>query len=280
MMQALVVIYTIWLREFKTFLREKSRIIGMIGQPLLYLIVMGKGLGSAMSLNGAGGNAPAGLDYITFMFPGIVGMSVLFTSIFSAVSIIWDREFGFLKEVLVAPVPRWAVAVGKCLGGATVAVIQSVIIVALAPFVGVSLTFLVVVELLAFAFVISFAMTGFGVTIAARMDSMQGFQMIMNFLVMPLYFLSGSIFPIATAPGWMKSIMIVNPLSYGIDAIRNVLYSGTTVTMGPGFEVPLVTVAKAAGMVRWDLAQDLVVMLVVAVLLASVGAYSFATSDK
>jgi ABC-2 type transport system permease protein len=133
---------------------------------------------------------------------------------------------------------------------------------------------------LAFAFLISFAMTAFGVTIAARMESMQGFQMIMNFLVMPLYFLSGSIFPIATAPAWMRSIMIVNPLSYGIDAIRNILYSGTTVTMGPGFEVPLTSVARAAGLVRWEIAQDLAVILVVAVLLASVGAYSFATSDK
>src|SRR5262245_46085998 len=183
-MRALKAIYTIWLREFKAFIRERSRIIGMIGQPLFYLLILGKGITSSMHLNGA----PPSMDYLRFMYPGIIGMSILFTSIFSAVSIIWDREFGFLKEVMVAPVPRWAVAVGKILGGATVAMIQSMILILLAPIVGVSLSAGIFLELLLFAFLISFAITSLGMIIAVRMQSMQGFQMIMNFLVMPLYF--------------------------------------------------------------------------------------------
>src|SRR4051812_10653928 len=138
-----MVVYTIWLREFKAFLRERSRIVAMIGQPLLYLLIVGQGIASGLSLNGA----PANVGYLTFMYPGILGMSVLFTSIFSAISIIWDREFGFLKEVLVAPVPRWAVALGKILGGATVAIVQSAILIALAPFVGVSLNVGLILQL-------------------------------------------------------------------------------------------------------------------------------------
>src|SRR5919201_4965184 len=138
-----MVIYTIWLREIKAFLRERSRIVGSIGQPLLYLLIVGQGIASGMSFK----QAPGGVGYLLFMYPGILGMSVLFTSIFSGVSIIWDREFGFLKEVLVAPVPRWAVALGKVLGGATVAMAQAVILIAVAPFIGVGLSLLVALEL-------------------------------------------------------------------------------------------------------------------------------------
>lgn len=269
-MRALRAIYTIWLRESTTFIRERSRIVGMIGQPLLYLLVLGKGITASMHLDAA----PAGLDYLRFMYPGIIGMSVLFTSIFSAISIIWDREFGFLKEVLVAPVPRWAVAVGKILGGATAAVIQAAILIALAPVVGVALSVGIIVKLLAISFLISFAVTSLGVTIAARMESMQGFQMIMNFLVMPIYFLSGAMFPIAGAPGWMKTLMVVDPLSYGVDALRGVMYSGTIVTVA-GMARPLGVVARAAGLVRWHLGFDLAVMAATSVVLAAVATLAF-----
>ena len=186
---SLHVIYTIWLREFKAFLRD-GPVLGMIGQPLLYLLILGQGIANGMTIN----RAP-GVNYLQFMFPGILGMSVLFTSMFSAISIIWDREFGFLKEVLVAPVPRWAVAVGKVLGGATIAVFQSMILVVVSPFAGIYPSPLMVLELMLLCFLISVAMTSLGTAIAARMRSMQGFQMIMNFLVMPLYFLSGAMFP-------------------------------------------------------------------------------------
>src|SRR5579864_4712513 len=227
-MHALRVIYTIWLREFKAFIREKGRIVGMIGQPLLYLLIVGQGIASGLTLN----RAPDGVGYLQFIYPGILGMSVLFTSIFSAMSIIWDREFGFLKEVLVAPAPRWAVAAGKVLGGATVATLQSAILLLLAPLAGVWPTPLVAVELLLLCFLMSCAMTSLGVAIAARMRSMQGFQMVMNFLVMPLYFLSGAMFPVSSAPPWMKALMTADPLTYGVDGLRIIVLSAAAPTGG------------------------------------------------
>ena len=273
-MKALKVIYTIWLREFKTFMREKFRIVAMVGQPLLYLLVLGKGITAGMSLRGA-----ADIDYLRFMYPGIIGMSILFTSIFSSISIIWDREFGFLKEVLVAPVPRWAVAMGKCFGGATVSMIQSVILIMMAPLVGISLSLTVIVELLILAFLISFAVTSIGVIIASRMESMQSFQMVMNFLVMPLYFLSGAMFPMASAPGWMKSLMMADPLTYGVDALRNVVFSETMITVGNAVQQPLVDAARAAGLIRWSLSFDVAVMTVAAMALAAAGAWVFSKSN-
>jgi ABC-2 type transport system permease protein len=265
------VIYTIWLREFKAFLREKSRIIAMIGQPLLYLLIVGQGIASGLSLNHA-----EEVGYLKFYYPGILGMSVLFTSIFSGVSIIWDREFGFLKEVLVAPVPRWAVALGKILGGATIAMIQSAILIALTPLIGITPSAVLVLELLFLCFLMSIAVTSLGVAIAARMRSMQGFQMLMNFLVMPLYFLSGAMFPIASAPMWMRFLMTINPLTYGVDAMRNVVLTGVP---GEAQGVSLIEFAHQAGLVRWDLGLDVAVMTLVAGLLAVVAALRFSRAD-
>src|SRR5207245_10539783 len=150
------------------------RVVSMIAQPLLYLAVVAKGISSAVTLNGN-----AGINYLTFMYPGIIGMSILFTSIFSAVSIIWDREFGFLKEVLVAPVPRWAVALGKTFGGATIAMAQSTILIVMAPMIGIRLSIAMIIEMWILAFLIGVALTSLGIAIAARMTSMQGFQMMM-----------------------------------------------------------------------------------------------------
>src|SRR5207249_6634964 len=138
---AVKTIYTIWRREAMTFSREKFRVVSVIAQPLLYLAVVAKGISSAVTLNGN-----AGINYLTFMYPGIIGMSILFTSIFSAVSIIWDREFGFLKEVLVAPVPRWAVSIGKTFGGASIAIVQATIMILMAPIIGISLSPVMIVE--------------------------------------------------------------------------------------------------------------------------------------
>ncbi|MBU6428771.1 MAG: ABC transporter permease [Cyanobacteria bacterium REEB65] len=271
MIEGLIAIYAIWLREFKSFLRERSRIVGMIGQPLLYLLIVGQGIAASMTLN----RTPAGLGYLKFMYPGILGMSILFTSIFSAISIIWDRDFGFLKEVLVAPVPRWGVAVGKILGGATVAMCQSVILIALAPFVGIQLSIVIVAQLLLLAFLMSIAVTSLGVALASQMQSMQGFQMIMNFLVMPLYFLSGAMFPISSVPLWMKTLMVADPLTYGVDALRSVVLSGTAMHGLGGMAVPLGEIARKAGLIRWDLGFDVTIMALVAFALASVGSLSF-----
>src|SRR5215475_6758396 len=161
-MEALRVVYAIWLREVKLFVREPVRLVGMVGQPLLYLLLVGQGIASGLTLN----QAPSGVGYLLFIYPGIIGMSVLFTSMFAAISIIWDREFGFLKEVLVSPAPRWAVAVGKVMGGATVAMMQSVILIALGPLMGVVPSVVLVLQLLVLCFVISVAITSLGVAIA------------------------------------------------------------------------------------------------------------------
>ena len=231
----------------------------MIGQPLLYLLLVGQGIAAGLTLN----QAPSGVNYLLFFYPGIIGMSVLFTSMFAAISIIWDREFGFLKEVLVSPAPRWAVAVGKVFGGATVAMIQSVILIALAPVAGVTPSVMMVVGLVLLCFLISVAITSIGVAIAARMRSMQGFQMIMNFLVMPMYFLSGAMFPMKTAPAWMKPLMTVNPLKYGVDALRGVVW--TEVGVGPETDLPL--------------EMNVALLAALAAVLIGVAAFLFSTAD-
>ena len=221
-------VYMIWRRDLIRFWRDRVRVVGALVQPLLFLVILGTGLSSA--LRGAGSGAfRGGLDYTTFIYPGIIGMAVLFSSIFSGMSIIWDREFGFLKEVLVAPIDRSAVAVGKTLGGATQASIQGLILLILAPFVGVRLTPLAVLALIGLIFSLSFALAAVGVTIAARMRSMMGFQFVLNFLVQPAFFLSGALFPVTGLPGWMTALTRVDPLSYGVDPIRRVVLSASNV---------------------------------------------------
>lgn len=220
-------VYVIWRRDVVRFWRDRVRVAGSLAQPLLFLVIFGTGLAS--SLRGLGGSFSGGLDYQHFIYPGILGMAVLFTSIFSAMSITWDREFGFLKEVLVAPIDRSAVAVGKTLGGATQATLQGVILLVLAPFVGVQLTPLAVVELVVLIFCLSFALSAIGVAVAARMHSMQGFQFVINFLVQPAFFLSGALFPVTGLPGWMTFLTRVDPLAYGVDPIRRVVLNASGV---------------------------------------------------
>lgn len=257
---ALRAIYTIWYRDLIRFLRERNRIIGMIGQPLMYLLIVGQGISAAMGFRGVPADLP--VNYVQFMFPGILGMSVLFTSMFAGVSIIWDREFGFLKEVLVAPVPRWATALGKALGGGTVAIIQATILLLLAPFIKVSLSLWVAIQLLSTLFLISLGFTFLGIAVASRMDTLEGFQMIMNFLVMPLFFLSGAIFPMYNVPGWMNFLMSINPLTYGVDALRNLVFTGTE----PGV---------SAFLVNHDFSFNIAIIIAMALFSGFVGSWSF-----
>jgi ABC-2 type transport system permease protein len=267
---ALKTIFTIWRRETKIVFRENVQIVGMFAQPILYLLVLGNGISSGVSLNRGGG-----ISYMTFIFPGVIGMSILFTSIFSAMSIIRDRQFGLLKEVLVAPVPRWAVAFGKSLGGATVAMIQATILVFLAPAVGIKLSALILLKLWLLTFLTGVGLTSLGVAIASRMTSLQGFQVVMNFMVMPLYFLSGAMFPLISAPGWMKALAAVDPLTYFVDGLRNILFSNTTMTDGAHAGRSALDVAGSAGLIRWSLTFDLMVVTSVAILLALAAAYRF-----
>lgn len=254
-------IYVIWLREVRGFFRERSRLVGMFAQPLLYLFLVGTGIARTMRFAVTPGGAQP--DYMQFMYPGIMGMSLLFTSIFSASSIIWDREFGFLKEVLVAPVPRWSVAVGKAVGIGTVVLIQAAILLVLAPLIGVRLSLAAVAQVLGLAFLMSLALGSFGLAVAARTESMQGFHMIMNFLIMPMYFLSGAMFPAYNLPAWLDTLMRLDPLTYGVDALRHALYAGT----------PL------AALTRFNLALDVAVVAALAVALGTAGAVSFSTQE-
>jgi ABC-2 type transport system permease protein len=217
-------IYIIWYRDILRFWRDRWRLVASLAQPLLFLIVFGSGLSSSLQGSSSFG-APGGLSYIQFMYPGIIGMAILFSSIFGAMSIVWDREFGFLKEVLVAPIDRYAVAIGKALGGTTQAMIQGLILLVLAPFVGVKLSLLTVLTMIPLAAVLAFGLSSFGVALASTMKSMQGFQVVMNFLMMPMFFLSGALFPLSGLPGWMTVLTRLDPASYGIDPLRRVVLS-------------------------------------------------------
>lgn len=210
-------IYILWLRQIKRYFRSKARIIGSLGQPLLFLFAFGFGFGSIYSSAGDG-------NYIQFLAPGIVGMSILFSAVFSGMEIIWDKQFGFLKETLVAPVSRITIMLGRTIGGATVATLQGIIVLLLSFLVGFHPFSLWLMPLaLLFMFLIALAFTAFGTAIASVLNDMQGFQLIMNFLLMPLFFLSGALFPVDRVPAAMEFIINVNPVSYGMDALRGAL---------------------------------------------------------
>ncbi len=211
-----------WLREVKRFLRSRSRIVGSLGQPLLFLVALGYGLGPVFQAAGKG-------NYIEFLAPGVICMSLIFTSIFGGIQVIWDRQFGFLKETLVAPVSRVAIMIGRTLGGATVATFQGCIVLFITLFVGFHpYSWLMVIPAVLVMLLISTLFASLGVMIGSLLTDMQGFQLIMNFLVMPLFFLSGSLFPLAGLPDIMTYIPRLDPLSYGVDAMRGLLINAST----------------------------------------------------
>ncbi|HEY7525520.1 MAG TPA: ABC transporter permease [Candidatus Limnocylindria bacterium] len=220
-------IYIVWYRDLLRYWRDRVRAVVGLAQPLLFLVVFGAGLGSSLGGAFSGNAASGGLSYAQFVYPGVMGMAVLFSAIFGAMSIVWDREFGFLKEILVAPIDRSAVAIGKALGGATQAMIQGVVLLVLAPIIGVKLDLGSVLLLLPFLFILAFALSAMGVALASRMTSMQGFQIVMNFLMMPLFFLSGSLFPLTNVPDWMAVLGRLDPVSYGMDPIRRIVLGAT-----------------------------------------------------
>ncbi len=209
-------IYMLWLRDLKRYWYDKPRIVASLGQPILFLFVLGTALSPSFK-------GPSGINFSEFIFPGIVAMTVLFTSIFSAMSIVWDREFGFLKEVLVAPISRWAIVIGKALGGSTVATLQGTLMLALAPIVGIRFSLLSLPLIFASMFLVALTMTSFGIVLAARMKEMEGFQVIVNFLIMPIFFLSGALFPLNNLPGWLSALTKIDPLTYGVDLMRGII---------------------------------------------------------
>ena len=271
-------IYIIWYRDVLRYWRDRTRLVASLAQPLLFLVIFGTGLSSA--LQGAGGgfggaaSGAASVSYLQFMYPGIIGMAVLFTAIFGAMSIVWDREFGFLKEVLVAPIDRSAVAIGKALGGTTQAMAQGLILLVLAPVVGVKLTVESVVALIPLVFVLAFALSALGVAIASRMKSMQGFQVVMNFLMMPMFFLSGSLFPVTGLPDWMTVLTRLDPAAYGMDPLRRVVLEGA------GFPAALV---DRLGLTLFDqvlpIAAEAAILLAFGVTMLAVAIQGFRARD-
>ena len=216
-MNSLRGVYTIWYRDLLRFWRDKMRMVGMMIFPLLFLFVFGSGLSASMGLLGGG------VDFAQFMFPGIIGMTVLMSSFMGGISVVWDREFGFLKEVLVAPINRASVAVGKTLGSATVALIPGTLILILAPLIGVSLSGWTVLKLIPLMLLLAICLGSLGVLLATRIRSMEAFQAVTQMLVFPMVFLSGAFFPLQGLPAWMNILVKINPATYGITPIRQLV---------------------------------------------------------
>ena len=218
--QDLRAISIVWRRELIRFKSDRLRAITSLVQPVLFLFVLGTGLSTL-----AGRGLPAGIDFKTYIYPGVLAMSVLFTSLFSAASIVWDREFGFLREMLVAPVSRSAIVIGKCLGGATVATLQGMVILALAGLAHVPYDAVLFLTLIGELLLLSFTLTAFGVMMAARIKQIQAFMALTQMLVMPLFFLSGALYPLNGLPGWLTVLTRLDPLTYIVDPMRHAVFS-------------------------------------------------------
>ncbi len=207
-------------RELLRFVNERSRIVSSLAFPLLFLVIFGAGFGKVI------GSLAPGVNFMQFMYPGIVAMSVLTSSLFAGVSVVWDREYGFLREILVAPIGRTGIVLGKALGAGVTALLQVVIMLILAPFLGVELSIPIVLELIPIVILLSLGLAGLGILFASFMTSQQGFQLLIQLLIFPLIFLAGVFFPVNQVPQWLEVISKVNPLTYGVDAIRQVFLGG------------------------------------------------------
>ncbi len=244
-------IYILWLRQLKRHFRSRSRMIGSLGQPLLFLVALGFGFGPIYQRAGGG-------NYLQFLGPGIIAMSILFTAMFGGMETIWDRQFGFLKETLVAPVSRLNIMIGRTLGGATVAVFQGIFVLLISLFVGFRPNWLYSPLALVFMAMIAILFTAFGTAIASVMEDMHAFSLIMNFIVMPLFFLSGAIFPLTGLPAAIRSVIAANPLTYGVDGLRVTL-----------------TAAAQTNIIQSGLINDFLVMFAFAAVLLAIGSYLF-----
>jgi ABC-2 type transport system permease protein len=241
---------TLWQRELVRFFRQRSRVVGALGPPVLFWFLIGSGLGKSFQLAPlAGGAGAVSPNYMQYFFPGTIILIVLFTAIFSTISIIEDRHEGFLQSVWVAPVPRGALVLGKIAGGTTLAFLQGAIFLCFCPLVGISVRLGAIPYLLLILLVISFGLTGLGFMLAWRLDSTQGFHAIMNLLLIPMWLLSGALFPLQTAPAWLRGVMRLNPLSYGLSALGetfrvngHALQSGFT---SPAHALAVITIFSA-----------------------------------
>jgi len=243
-------IYILWLRQLKRYFRSPARIVGTVGQPLLFLVALGFGFGPIFQKAGGG-------DYLQFLAPGVIAMGILFTAMFAGIELIWDRQFGFLKETLAAPVSRFNIMLGRTLGGATVAVFQGIIVFLLALLFGFRPALYSVPLALVFMFLVAVLFTAFGTAIATLISDMQAFPLVINFIIMPTFFLSGSLFPLKGLPAPIAAITDVNPLTYGIDGLRDTL----------------------TGVGHYGLSLDLLVLLVVTGIFLGIGSYLFSKTQ-
>jgi ABC-2 type transport system permease protein len=218
--------FTLWWREIVRFYRQTTRVIGVLASPLVFWIVIGSGFGTSFR----SGDGPGQQHYLDYFYPGALIMIVLFTSIFTMMSVIEDRKEGFLLSVLAAPVPRTAIVLGKVLGGTTLAAVQGLIFLIFAPFAQVHLDPVHTLLVAVVVFLVSFSLTALGFAIAWPMDSSQAFHGIVNLFLIPMWLLSGALFPIARASGWIRGIMYINPLTYGVEALRGLLYPGADIS--------------------------------------------------
>lgn len=212
-------IQVVWRRELIRFSRDRLRILTSLVQPFLFLFVLGTGLSKLVS------TATHGISFRTFIYPGVLCLAVMFTAMFSAASIVWDREFGFLREMMVAPVRRSSIVLGKCLGGATVATFQGVIVIAIGPLVGVPYELTLMLEMLGLTLLLAFSITAFGVMAAARVSQMQSFMALMQMVMMPMFFLSGALFPVAGLPWLLAILNRLDPLTYAVDPMRKAVFA-------------------------------------------------------
>nr|HYL74409.1 ABC transporter permease [Bryobacteraceae bacterium] len=243
----MTVIYVLWLRQLKRYARSRSRIIGSLGQPLIFLFVLGFGFDPVFRKAGQG-------NYVEFLAPGVIGMTLLFTSVFSGIDLLWDRQLGFLKETLVAPVPRVNIMIGRTFGGATVALIQGLMVFTILCVAGFRPKSVGGVTMaLAFMTLIAVVFTALGTAVAAALDDVQGFQSVMNFLVTPMFFLSGALFPLVNLPKVLEILARIDPLSYGVDGLRGSL----------------------VGLTQFGLAMDLTVLVALAAAFLTLGGYLF-----
>lgn len=271
-------IYAIWQRDVIKFFRDKARLIGSFAMPFMFLILFGSGMSGAMS-SMLGGNASgplADFDFVEFMFPGIIGMTVFNTAIFSALSVVQDKEFGYMREILVSPMSRVTIAIGKVLGGSTVAVIQGLMMLIFVPFIGVSITFMMVLKLIPVMFLVAFAISSIGLLIASSLKTSQGFQMVVQILIFPMLFLSGALFPLSGMPAWMDVIVKVNPLTYSVDMFKKII-------LQPDQMAPALREAMGLDLTIFDhvitFSQEIIVVVAISVIFVVLATIKFSKSE-
>ena len=244
-------VYVIVLREFTRFFRQKGRLVVTIARPLLWLVIVGSGFSRIITL-------PGDIDYRQFILPGIVGMTILFSSVFSTITVVWDREFGFLREMLVAPISRLTIVTGKLLGGTALSLFQGGVLITFAPLFGLSVSVVQYAWMFFLMALVALSITALGLFIASFLKSLEGFNVIMNFVVLPMFFLSGSLYPVNTLPAALRHLTLLNPLSYGVDSFKHILLRGDGAMAG-----------------EFSFTLDIVALCLFSLVMISLASYSF-----